>query len=117
MRHRKKKFTLGREGGAREALMRSLAESLVVHGSIRTTRAKARALRTVVEPLVTKAKRNTLAARREIMKVLYTDVAMKRLFDQLGPTYKERAGGYTRIVKLGTRATDSAEIVRIEFVS
>jgi large subunit ribosomal protein L17 len=97
--------------------MRSLAESLVVHGSIRTTRAKARALRTVVEPLATKAKRNTLSARREITKVLYTDVARKRLFDQLGPTYKERAGGYTRIVKLGTRATDSAEIVRIEFVS
>lgn len=116
MRHRSKKFTLGREKASRDALMRSLAESLVLHGSIKTTRAKARALRTVVEPLVTKAKKNTLDARRQILKVLYTDKAVKRLFTDIAPQYSGRAGGYTRILKIGARPRDAAEVVRIEFV-
>ena len=117
MRHRSTKFTLGREKNERDALMRGLAESLVLHGFIRTTKAKAKALRTVVEPLVTKAKRGTLTARREVMKVLYTDKAIKQLFDVLAPQYKERTGGYTRIIKTGVRVRDSAETVRIEFVT
>lgn len=116
MRHQKQKFTLGREKAAREALLRGLAENLVLNESIRTTRAKARALRIVVEPLVTKAKKGTLTDRRNIKKVLYTEKAVKKMMDEIGPRYKERAGGFTRIIKLSPRTTDSAEMVRIEFV-
>lgn len=116
MRHRKKKATLGREKAQRDALMRSLAESLILHGSIRTTRAKARALRTVVEPLVTMAKKGGLTERRRAMQVLYTDRAVKRLIEVLGQQYKDRQGGYTRMIKLAPRANDAAQMVRIEFV-
>lgn len=116
MRHLKKKITLGREKAPREALMRNLAESLIMHGSIKTTKAKARALRTFVEPLVTKAKKGTLAERRALISVLYTDATVNKLLTDIGPRYKERAGGYTRIIKIGPRFNDAAEMVRIEFV-
>lgn len=116
MRHNKKKVTLGRKSAPRKALFRSLAEQLVLRESIRTTSAKAKALRRVVEPLVTKAKRGTLADRRQMSKVLYTQVAIKKMMEVLGPKYKERAGGYTRITKLGSRINDAAPMVRIEFV-
>lgn len=116
MRHNKKKFTLGRTRNPRRALMRALAESLIVHGNIKTTLAKAKALRTVVEPLITKAKMNTLFARREVIKVLYTEKAVKKLFTEVAPKYQERRGGYTRIVKLVSRAHDAAQMARIELV-
>lgn len=116
MRHQKKKATLGRESAQRKALMRSLADSLLLHGKIKTTEAKAKALRSVVEPLITKAKKGTLNARREAIKVLYTDAAVKKLMDEIGPKYKERQGGYTRIVKLGQRPNDGAPMVRMELV-
>ena len=116
MRHRKNKATLGRESAQRKALMRSLAESLIIHDGIKTTQAKAKALRMFVEPLVTKAKQGTLAQRRNIIKALYTDAAVKKLMDDIAPRYKERQGGYTRIIKLGSRQNDGAEMVRIEFV-
>lgn len=116
MRHHKKGKTLGREKAHREALMRNLAESLILHGAVRTTKAKAQELRTVVEPLITKAKPGTLAARRQLISRLYTDAAVVKLMNELGPKYKTRAGGYTRIIKLGRRANDGAETVRIELV-
>ncbi len=116
MRHRKKKATLGRVKAPREALMRNLAESLILHGSIRTTKAKARALRSFVEPLVTKAKKDNLQARRNLLKVLYTDEVINKLLKEIAPNYKDRKGGYTRIIKLGHRAHDAAEMARIEFV-
>ncbi|MBH41524.1 MAG: 50S ribosomal protein L17 [Candidatus Magasanikbacteria bacterium] len=116
MRHRKKKITLGREKAQREALMRSLAESLILHGAIKTTSAKAKALRTVVEPLVTKAKRGNLFDKRMVSKVLYTKLAVEKLMKDIGPRYKDRQGGYTRITKIGSRPNDGAEVVRIEFV-
>lgn len=116
MRHQKKQIKLGREAGPRKALLRGLAESLVMHGAITTTKAKAKALRTIVEPLVTKAKRNNEVDRELVNKVLYTGAAMKKLFEEIAPRYTERAGGYTRIIKIGARHTDSAEMVRIEFV-
>lgn len=116
MRHRSTKKTLGREKAQREALMRGLAESLVLHGSIKTTLAKAKALRTVVEPLITAARKGTLASRRNIMKVLYTEKAVKKIMDEIGPKYKERQGGYTRIIKLGNRPNDNAEVAKIELV-
>lgn len=116
MRHNSKKFTLGRESAQRKALMRSLVESLILNGSIRTTTAKAKALRTVIEPLVTKAKTGTLANVRNIKRVLYTREALDMLMKEVAPRYVERQGGYTRIIKLAPRANDAADMARIEFV-
>lgn len=116
MRHNKKKVILGREKAPREALMRNLAESLILHGAIKTTKAKAKALRSFVEPLVTRAKKGDLASRRFLIQALYTDQVVNKLIKELGPNYKERKGGYTRIIKIGPRANDAAEMVRIEFV-
>lgn len=116
MRHRSKKITLGREKAQRDALIRNLAESLIIHGGIKTTSAKARAVRGYVEPLVTKAKKGTLAERRLLISRLYTDEAVNKLMADYGPRYKDRAGGYTRIIKIGPRFHDAADMVRIEFV-
>ena len=116
MRHRKKGAKLGRTKAPRKALMRSLAESLVLHGAIVTTKAKAKALKTVIEPLVTKAKKNRPVDREKINATLYTGKAVRTLIEEIGPRYKDRDGGYTRIIKLGRRANDRAEKVRIEFV-
>ncbi len=117
MKHQKQRATLGRTKAQREALLRNLAESLILHGSIKTTKAKACALRRFIEPLVTKARRSTLADRRMLYEVLYTKKAVNKLFDDIAPKYKGRPGGYTRIVKIGIRPTDGAEKVRMEFVS
>ncbi|MBT3419178.1 MAG: 50S ribosomal protein L17 [Candidatus Magasanikbacteria bacterium] len=116
MRHKKKGKTLGRVKAQRIALMRSLAESLILHGGIETTLAKAKALRPFVEPLITKAKTGTLANRRQLIKVLYTDKVLNMLMDDIAPRYKDRAGGYTRIIKLGFRQSDGSPIARIELV-
>ena len=116
MRHRKKKATLGRESAQRKALMRSLADSLVLHGSIKTTLAKAKALRGVIEPLITNTREGDLTAVRKAKRFLYTDKAIKKLVEEIAPQYKNRNGGYTRVTKLGTRKNDAAEMGRIEFV-
>ena len=116
MRHKVKKTTLGRKKAPREAMLRNLAESLILNNSIKTTEAKAKALRGIIEPLITKARSNTLAARRNIIKVLYTEKAVKKLMEEIGPKYKDRQGGYTRITKLGKRVNDAAPTARIEFV-
>lgn len=117
MRHKNTVKTFGRPKAQREALMRNLADSLIVHESIETTLAKAKELRKVVEPLVTLAKnKEALTARRELQKFLYTDAAIKKLIDTLGPRFKTRAGGYTRIVKIGARKNDGSDMAIIEFV-
>jgi len=116
MRHKKKKATLGREKAQRAALMRSLAESLILYGAIKTTQAKARALRSFVEPLVSRAKTDTLVSRRNLQKVLYTDKAATKLLKEIAPAYRDKKGGYTRIIKIGARGSDGAVMARIEFV-
>lgn len=117
MRHNKKKITLGREKKPREAMFRNLAQSLVLHGNIRTTQAKAKALRGVIEPLITIAKKaNGLTARRQIQAFLYTDEAISKLVKEIGPKYKDRQGGYTRVIKLPPRKNDGALMARIELV-
>lgn len=116
MRHQKQTIKLGRERGPRIALMRSLTESLILHEGITTTIAKAKALKTVVEPLITKAKKGRPVDLAGVTKVLYTGPAITKLMKELAPRYADRRGGYTRIVKLGNRYNDSAEMVRIEFV-
>jgi len=116
MKHNRKGKKLGRVKAQRKALMRNLAESMVLYGGIRTTEAKAKALRPVIEPLVTKAKNGSVADRRNIMRVLFTKKAVNKLIHEIAPNYKERNGGYTRIIKMGSRRNDGAPMARIEFV-
>ena len=116
MRHNNKIKTLGRKKAQRTALIRNLAESLVLYGSIRTTKAKAKVLRSAIERAITKASRGTIADRRAVNKLVYTKGAANKLFKELGPKFKSRQGGYTRTTKVGHRPQDGAEMVRIEFV-
>lgn len=116
MRHQKKKVTLDRKTGARSALLAGLAESLILYERINTTKAKAKALRSVVERLITKAKTNSVATRRDLQSRLYTKNTVKKLVEELGPRYAERKGGYTRTVVLKNRLGDGAEEVLIELV-
>ncbi len=116
MRHQKKGKTLGRKKEPREALVRSLATSFVVYEKIKTTAVKAKVLRPVVEKLITLAKEDTLHNRRLALKKLYVEGAVKKLFEVIGPKFKERNGGYTRITKLNPRVGDGAEMAIIELV-
>ncbi|HEX9664375.1 MAG TPA: 50S ribosomal protein L17, partial [Patescibacteria group bacterium] len=111
MRHRKKKKILDRNKSARQSLLRNLAGSLVLYEKIKTTEAKARAVRSVVEKYITVGKKNDLHSRRQLLKFFYTENQVKKVLEVLGPRYKERPGGYTRIVKLGQRAGDGAKVV------
>lgn len=116
MRHQKKKATLDRKSPARRSLLANLVESLVLYEKITTTSAKAKALRPVVERLITKSKQNNLAARRYLATFLYTAKAIKKMMEVLGPRYADRKGGYTRITKVGVRRGDGGEKSVIELV-
>jgi large subunit ribosomal protein L17 len=116
MRHRKKGKILDRKKASREALLRNLAASIILHERIKTTEAKAKAVRPLVEKAITRSKQPTLANRRQLMKFFYTDHPINKLFEVLGPRYASRPGGYTRIVKLGHRQNDGADMVQIELV-
>ena len=116
MRHANKKKILDRKKASRKALLRSLATSLILYEKIKTTEAKAKVLRPFVERLITKGKRNDLIAQRHLRKFLYKDSAVKKVLEVLSPRYKERKGGYTRIIKLGARRGDAAKMAVIEFV-
>lgn len=116
MRHLKKKVTLDRKTAARRSLLANLAESLVLYEKVKTTKAKAKALRPYVEKLITKAKKGDLNARRALLKTLYTENAVNKLIDVLGPRYKDRQGGYVRIIGLDGRKGDGAEEAIIELV-
>lgn len=116
MRHHRKNRSLGRKDNARAALLRDLTRALVLDEKITTTLAKAKELRPRVEKLITKGKDNSVASRRLVTsRVGSTDVT-KKIFDTLAPKYDGRAGGYTRITKLGVRTGDAAEMAVIEFV-
>lgn len=117
MRHADKNRTLGRTKRARTALLRGLAVSLIKEGKIKTTTAKAKELRPFAERLVTYAKTDSIAARRKASSVLGEpqSTIVKKLFDELAPQYKERQGGYTRIIKMGRTEAGRDEAV-IEFV-
>ena len=116
MRHHSNKRKFGREKNQRNALMSSLARNLIRDNQIRTTTAKAKELRPMVEKLVTKAKLGTIASRRLINSRLHSPAETKKLFDTLAPKYKDRKGGYTRIVRLGNRDLDGSPMSLIEFV-
>ncbi len=116
MRHRKTVIKLSRDRDSRRALLKNLADSLVLYERIQTTPAKAKALRSFVEPLITKAAENTLASRRYLLRHLQTENSVKKLIEVLGPKYKDRPGGYTRILKIANRKGDNAPQVVIELV-
>jgi large subunit ribosomal protein L17 len=116
MRHHKRGRRLGRSTGHRNALFANLASSLIVHEQIVTTLPKAKDLRPIVERLVSLAKRGDLHARRQAIAELRNVGTVKKLFDTIGPRYKERSGGYTRVLKAGYRYGDSAAVAVIEFV-
>ncbi len=116
MRHRKKVKTLGRKKASREAMLKNLAQSIILYEKVKTTEAKAKAVRPMVERMITTAKAGDLTARRRLLKNLSTEGAVKKAIEVLGPRYKERAGGYTRIIKVGTRQGDGAPVVQIELV-
>ncbi|MDP3245125.1 MAG: 50S ribosomal protein L17 [bacterium] len=116
MRHLKKGKTLDRKRGPRLALLRGLANNFILYEKIKTTQARAKVLRSLVERLISLSKNPTLAHRRLLIKSLYTEGAVKKALEVLGPRYKERAGGYTRIIKLKQRQGDGAPIVLLELV-
>src|SRR5258708_22127448 len=120
----KKGPRLGGSGAHQKHILANLAKSLIEHGGITTTHAKARELRPFVEPLITKAKKGDLHSRRQVMASLeirntaFYDGGgvIAKLFEQVGPAYADRPGGYTRIIKLGPRRGDNAAMARIELV-
>ena len=117
MRHRKKRNKLSRDSAHREALLANLSKQLIEHERIRTSQAKAKAAKPKVEKLITLAKRGDLHARRQALSVLGHDkFLVHKLFEEVAPRYAERPGGYTRIVKLGPRRSDSTEMVYLELV-
>ncbi len=117
MRHQRKTAKLGRTQGHRDALLSNLAVSLIEHGRIKTTIAKAKALRPFVEKLVTKGKAGSLHSRRMALADLrHNEDAVTKLFTEIGPINAERKGGYTRIIKIGQRRSDASEMAFIEWV-
>ena len=116
MRHRVGHRKLQRTSAHRTAMFRNMAAALIKHEQITTTTAKAKELRPYVEKLVTLAKKGGLSNRRLAQGKLMDDTQLIKLFDVIGPRYKARAGGYTRVIKAGIRMSDSAQISIIEFV-
>ena len=116
MRHNKSGRKLSRKTAHRKALMSNLASALITHKKIKTTDAKAKELRMYIEPLVTFAKRGDLHARRQVLKKIRHKSIVRELLDNIGPTFSNRNGGYTRIIKLGFRDNDCAPVSIIEFV-
>jgi len=116
MRHRKAGRRLGRTTAHRKATMKNLALALFKYNAIESTKAKCKELRRFAEPLVTLAKKDTVANRRRAFAALRDKAVVRKLFTEIGPAFAERPGGYTRILRLGTRLGDAAPMARIELV-
>jgi large subunit ribosomal protein L17 len=116
MRHRVAGYKLKRDGSSRKALLRSLITSVIEQERVITTVPKAKAVKPLVDRMITLGKEDTLTARREAARVLYTPSSVKKLFDTLATRFGQRSGGYTRIVRLGPRKGDGAEQAMIELV-
>ncbi len=116
MRHQNKTVKLGRSQAHRDSLLANQVCSLIIHQRIRTTLAKAKATRPLAEKMVTLGKKGTLHARRTATAYLHQEAAVKKLFEEIAPRSASRAGGYTRITKLGPRKSDSAPMAVLEWV-
>ena len=117
MRHGKQRHKLSRDSAHRKALLRNLSRELIEHERIKTSQAKAKAVKPEVEKLITLAKGGSLHARRQALSTLGQDrFLVHKLFEEIGPRYAEPPGGYTRIVKLGPRRSDATEMVFLELV-
>jgi len=116
MRHQVKRGNLSRNTAHRRALLRNLVTSFLEKERMRTTLVKARTARPIAEKMITLAKRGTLHARRQALAYMTKESAVKKLFDEIGPRFSERPGGYTRIVKLAPRAGDGAPMAMLELI-
>jgi large subunit ribosomal protein L17 len=116
MRHQRSGKKLGRDSAHRKALYSNLAGALIEHGRIRTTAAKAKAVKPFAEKMITLGKRGDLHARRQALAALRSNDVVHQLFAEVAPRFAERPGGYTRIVRLGPRQGDAAEMVYLELV-
>jgi large subunit ribosomal protein L17 len=117
MRHQKARGKLSRDSAHRKALLMNLSKEIIEHERVKTTAPKAKAVKPEIERLITLAKRGDLHARRQALSTLSQDkFAVHKLFEDLAPRYADRPGGYTRILKLGPRRSDSSEMVFIELV-
>ena len=117
MRHQKTRNKLSRDSAHRKALLMNLTKEVLEHERIKTSEAKAKAVKPEIEKLITLAKRGDLHARRQALASLHNDkFIVHKLFDEVAPRYAARPGGYTRIVKLGPRRSDSTEMVYLELV-
>ena len=116
MRHRNTGKILDRKKAPREMMLRNLAASVLLYEKVKTTEEKKKTVRSLVERLITTAKAGDLTARRALISTLPQPLAVKKAMEVLGGRYKERPGGYTRLIKLGTRAGDGAAMVQIELV-
>jgi len=116
MRHRKAGRQLGRNSSHRRAMYRNMASSLLLHETIKTTLPKAKELRRVVEPLITMAKEDGVAQRRRAFDRLRDKAVVGKLFNELGPRYQARPGGYLRILKMGNRPGDNAPMALVQLV-
>ncbi|MBM3774650.1 MAG: 50S ribosomal protein L17 [Acidobacteria bacterium] len=116
MKHKVAGYKLKRDSGARKALLKGLVTSVIVHERVITTIPKAKAVKPLVERMITLAKRDTLHTRRQAAAFLETPKSVQKLFDTLGARFGQRSGGYTRIVKVGPRKGDGAPLAMIELV-
>jgi len=116
MRHRVKGKILGREKAPRELMMRNLTSSVLIFEKVKTTVAKAKAVKPMVEKTITLAKKGDLASRRALIALLPQKMAIKKVMEVLGERYKDREGGYTRVTKLVSRQGDGADMAQIELV-
>jgi large subunit ribosomal protein L17 len=116
MRHRNVNKILDRKAASRNALVRSLVQSVILYEKITTTKAKAKAAKPEVERAIGFGKEGTLAGRRNLLKMLQNELVVKKMMDIICPKYKDRTGGYVRIIPLGTRKGDCADIVSLELV-
>ncbi|MFA6659702.1 MAG: 50S ribosomal protein L17 [Lentisphaerae bacterium] len=117
MRHRVHTFKIGRTSAHRKAMLANMISSLIENGSIRTTMVKAKEARRFADRMVTLGKKGTLHHRRQAISFLRDKDAVKKLFDEIAPTFAERNGGYTRIMLLGTRQGDGAEMCILQFTN
>ena len=116
MRHHRSGKKLGRDSAHRKALYANLTASLIEHGRIRTTETKAKAVRPIAEKIVTLGREGSIHARRQVLAYIRSQEVTHKLFSEVAPRFKDRPGGYTRIVKLGPRQGDSAPMAYLEFV-